>query len=162
KVVKMWDLSRVKTVLPELWSALRGAAGLFAFAPDSGSLWTTRHYKPTGGFTRWDVRTGQVVTTLKIENDGDDFAAYRLSPDGRWLLGGGVNDSILRMYDTATGKSRFAPAGHRGQVSNVTFSPDGRLLASVSADRTARLWDLATGREVRTLEGHRQRISSAA
>ena len=36
----------------------------------------------------------------------------------------------------------------------VAYSPDGRLLASGSADKTVRIWDLATGQEIRTLVGH--------
>ena len=36
----------------------------------------------------------------------------------------------------------------------VAFSPDGRLLATASKDKTARLWDPATGECLRTLTGH--------
>jgi WD40 repeat protein len=36
-------------------------------------------------------------------------------------------------------------------VSALAFSPDGRLLASASLDKTAKIWDAATGKEVRTL-----------
>ena len=36
----------------------------------------------------------------------------------------------------------------------MAFSPDGRLLATASADKTARLWDPDTGEQLRTLTGH--------
>src|SRR5450755_3039620 len=44
--------------------------------------------------------------------------------------------------------------GHTGEVYDAAFSPDGRLLATTSADKTARLWDPATGDCLRTLTGH--------
>ena len=36
----------------------------------------------------------------------------------------------------------------------MAFSPDGRRIASASADRTAKVWDVATGKEILILKGH--------
>ena len=52
--------------------------------------------------------------------------------------------------------------GHRWQVNSVAFSPDGRTLASGSADNTIRLWDVRTGRELQTLTGHRNIVNSVS
>jgi WD40 repeat protein len=58
------------------------------------------------------------------------------------------------------------PAGplesHDRKVWAVTFSPDGRLLATASEDGTARVHDVATGRPVTTLTGHASRVYGVA
>jgi WD40 repeat protein len=42
----------------------------------------------------------------------------------------------------------------------VAFSPEGRLIATASADSTVRLWDPGTGKAARILEGHASAVSS--
>ena len=46
------------------------------------------------------------------------------------------------MWDTVTGREAAALKGHTAAVNSVAFAPDGKTLASASADTTALIWDV--------------------
>jgi WD40 repeat protein/class 3 adenylate cyclase len=52
--------------------------------------------------------------------------------------------------------------GHADCIGRIAWSPDGRMLASPSMDKTIRLWDAETGECLRTLEGHKGGVPSVA
>jgi WD40 repeat protein/serine/threonine protein kinase/tetratricopeptide (TPR) repeat protein len=53
--------------------------------------------------------------------------------------------------------------GHQGPVTDVSFSPDGRRIASAGLlDSTARIWDAITGEELLVLRGHQSSVPSVA
>ena len=58
------------------------------------------------------------------------------------------------------GAGRAAPPepitlkGHDGWVGGVAFSPDGKTIATASADKTVKFWETASGKELATLEAH--------
>ena len=54
------------------------------------------------------------------------------------------------------------PGGHRGTITAIVFSPDGKYLAAGSCDCTVRLWDPATGTLHSTLKGHSEAILGVA
>ncbi len=53
-------------------------------------------------------------------------------------------------------------AGNAEGIPGMAFSPDGRMLASSSNDRTVKLWDPATGQHLRTLAGYANGVQDCA
>jgi COMPASS component SWD3 len=57
---------------------------------------------------------------------------------------------------------QYTLKGHKRGVASVKFSPDGKWIASCSADCTLKIWSAATGALQHTLEGHLAGISTLA
>ena len=76
-------------------------------------------------------------------------SACTFSPDGRWLVVGGINGAV-RLCEVAIRAETYHFDGPADQVMACTFSPDGRWLAAGWEDGTVRLWDVATRVEAHT------------
>ncbi|KAL7936085.1 WD40-repeat-containing domain protein [Trichoderma chlorosporum] len=59
-------------------------------------------------------------------------------------------------------RARLVLRGHTKAVSQVRISPNGRFIASASADATVKIWDAATGAHMDTLVGHMAGVSCVA
>jgi hypothetical protein len=74
------------------------------------------------------------------------------SPDGRmlaWTAAYGSlprYDGTVRLFEVATGRERQRVTGHRGPVTSLAFSRDGRRLLTASEDSTILVWDLMSPR----------------
>jgi WD40 repeat protein len=62
----------------------------------------------------------------------------------------------------ASGPLRSHRAQRLGEVTAVTYSPDGTRMASGSDDTTLKVWDAASGAELATLSGHTDRVVAVA
>jgi eukaryotic-like serine/threonine-protein kinase len=80
------------------------------------------------------------------------------SADGQRLATGSAN--TVTIWDNQTGRQLLSLRGHTGNVGSLSFSPDGKQLASASDDQTVKVWDTESGEEIRTLRGHLGRVRS--
>ena len=48
--------------------------------------------------------------------------------------------------------------GHQQLINDVKFSPDARIIASASFDKSIKLWDGKNGKFIGTLRGHVQAV----
>jgi WD40 repeat protein len=72
--------------------------------------------------------------------------------DGKTILTGSGPSGQLRgqaqLWDASTGKPLGAAMPHKGPVSLLRFSPDGKTFVTAGWQAGARLWDTATGKPI--------------
>jgi WD40 repeat protein len=116
----------------------------------------------------WDLASGTLLHTLPAGHDGAPQFAVAFSPDGQRLATSG-QDREPAVWDLQTGQRALALTGHAEPlipdawlfvgIQDITYSPDGALLATAGADATARIWDASSGRQLRVLE-HPMKLNS--
>jgi WD40 repeat protein/beta-lactamase regulating signal transducer with metallopeptidase domain len=122
------------------WSG-KGAVSV-AFSPDNKRL-------VTGGVGSnalrvYDVATGKLIRQVQGANS---IRVVTFSRDGTQLAtahGPGSNhgNGSVQVWDTATWTERVSFTGHTSLVLGMSFSPDGKYLATASNDKTVKVWDL--------------------
>ncbi len=82
---------------------------------------------------------------VRFSVDGTRFAVgYRSGKAPRRVIDPPTPSTAI-IYDLSTGKPIVTCKGHGGEVHCVSFSPDGRYLATGSGDKTVKIWNATTG-----------------
>jgi len=152
KKIRLWDVST-----RSLLAALEGHTDIvksLAFSPDGTLL-------VSGGADRpailWDVATRKKIATLNGKMETIWNVSLAFSGNGQMIAVAFQAKSGIRavLWDLKTRESVSLPLRQKGnnRIFDVAFSPDDKLLAGTSVQKTF-LWDIATRHRIAILEGH--------
>ena len=146
RVAKVWDTASGKEL-----------ATLY----DHASLISPRPFSPNGEWvvtmsdhrtaSVWEVETGKWVATL--EGHSASLTGASFAPDGRTLAVSSLAQTV-HLLDLETGHERVL-RGHRDQAYKITYSRDGRWIASGTWNGEIIIWDATTGGRRTTIRLHR-------
>lgn len=162
--VKVWDLNTGRNACDDplrLENVVFPVINAVVFSPDGKSLAVSAGGDdPKQYVTLWDTTTWERVPGVSfVGHTRVAFGAVAFSPDGK-LLVTGSQDQAVRIWDVRTGKLIRTLEGHTGTVFSVSFSRDGKRLASAGYG-PLRIWDTDRWDEVLVLEGQSGFVSAA-
>jgi WD40 repeat protein len=91
---------------------------------------------------------------FKSFGEGETLRSVAFTPDSAVLasVAGNTEDFNIHLWDVVSGEAVGTLSGHNGIVWDLAFSPDGKLLVSVSSDKTAQVWDWENGELLKSLD----------
>jgi WD40 repeat protein len=134
--VVLWDVlpwrERARLAVPTLYGST------IALTEDETQLATTDFEH---GVTVWDADKGRARSSCKAQT-AQIVVSLAFARGGAILAGGGASDRHVWLWNPATGEEICALRGHDFPVVALSFSLDGRLLASGDCCGAVRLWDV--------------------
>jgi WD40 repeat protein len=151
--IHLWDAE--SRSLERVLMGHDGAIRTLAFCPFGETLASGS----TDGTVRiWSRAAAQALAELPGVR-GMTAVAYR--PDGRQMAVAGEGTRSVELWDPRTVERLRSLPCPQGPVEQITYSPDGTLVAAASAD-TVLVWRTDSGDLVSNLAGHSRGVVAAA
>jgi len=146
--VVVYDTSDFQTV----WSAIDLSSTATISSDNSHIAFSSRQLNLV---RLWNISTNRQVVALR--HPQTPYITI-FSQDGRILVTASQRQLYVWRMNTP---EKWILLGHGGNVPGVAFSPDGKLLTSVSGDQTLRIWNPAAGTVlcVRDLPRHGETVA---
>lgn len=150
RTVTVWDLNSGKK-LHELTAA--ALVSELVFTPDGKSLISADTNQTV---TLWDPTTAKAQRTFEVKPEADGAGIVKVgaavSPTGTHLVQQILDtqnaNGSLKITELATGKVLPEIKLSAGGAQNLTFSPDGKLLAWSTFTDGVTIWDLAAQKQL--------------
>jgi WD40 repeat protein len=105
-----------------------------------------------------EYRDGETGTLMRSVKDDQYKSAFEVSPDGQIMALAsiyGSTKSNVRLLSTTDGSLIRTIEANTGEIDDVAFSPDGKLLATPGfEDHSVNIWNVGDGSPVRSIKGH--------
>lgn len=132
--------------------------------PDEKELITVSHDKTV---KIWSTQYGNLIGEIhgeRGESNRGQLYTVALSNDGKYLATGGylieekdeTAYGVIRLYDYKSRKLIKAFRGHKNVVHGLSFSPDGKFLASAGGDGKIIVWNISTKNLHHEFQAHTQ------
>lgn len=143
---QVWDIAAQRELTP--FTTGKDWTHSLAFSPDGTSLATKHSF----GIVLSEITSTNIAEKHIIHSDNVSSVAanitgiddvLRFSPDGKFLIAPKRKSPGygIQISEVETGSSLETVAGHAEPIRTLSFSPDGKTLASGSQDGTVLLWD---------------------
>ena len=116
----------------------------------------------------WNLETRREVTTLELGPESNVYSVA-FSPDGKTFIARTRLGSTIRVWDAETFQIKGILQGHSDGGLSVTFSPDGKLIASIGGFLYATnhadeifIWDASSLEERARFSGHKTSVGHVA
>lgn len=155
--IKLWEAQTARCL--DTSTGLKGAVKNVAYAPDGQILASCL---ANGTLQFWDTQRKSLTLLVEIPLVDNSILNLLWSPDGQ-SLATSSSDGTIKLWKVRDAKKQLASEeallvpevhleGHTDVVTSLSFSSDGRLLASKSRDSTVRLWRTDNWQTVDSIE----------
>ncbi|KAL9102712.1 MAG: hypothetical protein Q9163_002174 [Psora crenata] len=109
----------------------------------------------------WDLNGAGEKLRIDIGEDESSTkgSVYALSVRGSILASGGP-ESIVRLWDSRSGKRITNFVGHTDNVRDILINQDGDTVMTASSDQSVKVWSITAGRCMYTLTMHNDSVWS--